>query len=76
VLLIVAGLCVNAYLVYLKILGEDIGTRPLLTLGMMLIFAGIQLFTIGIVMELLMRTYYESQNKRPYKVRKITQGGK
>jgi glycosyltransferase involved in cell wall biosynthesis len=76
VLLIIAGLCVNAYLVYLKILGEDIGTRPLLTLGMMLIFAGIQLFTIGIVMELLMRTYYESQNKRPYKVRKITQGGK
>jgi len=76
VLLIGAGLCVNAYLVYLKILGEDIGTRPLLTLGMMLIFAGIQLFTIGIVMELLIRTYYESQNKRPYKVRKITQGGK
>ena len=75
VLLIAAGLCVNAYLVYLKLLGEDIGTRPLLTLGMMLIFAGIQLFTIGIVMELLIRTYYESQKKRPYRIRKVTQGG-
>ena len=75
VLLIGVGLCVNAYLVYLKILGEDIGTRPLLTLGMMLIFAGIQLFTIGIVMELLIRTYYESQKKRPYRIRKVTQGG-
>jgi len=75
VLLIGAGLCVNAYLVYLKLLGEDIGTRPLLTLGMMLIFAGIQLFTIGIVMELLIRTYYESQKKRPYRIRKVTQGG-
>jgi len=76
VLLIGVGLCVNAYLVYLKILGEDIGTRPLLTLGSMLIFAGIQLFTIGIVMELLIRTYYESQQKRPYRIRKVTQGGK
>lgn len=75
VLLIGAGLCINAYLVYLKLMGEDIGTRPLLTLGMMLIFAGIQLFTIGIVMELLIRTYYESQKKRPYRVRKVTQGG-
>ena len=75
VLLIGAGLSVNAYLVYLKFLGEDIGTRPLLTLGMMLIFAGIQLFTIGIVMELLIRTYYESQQKRPYRIRKVTKGG-
>lgn len=75
VLLIGAGLCVNAYLVYLKILGEDIGTRPLLTLGTMLIFAGIQLFTIGIVMELLIRTYYESQQKRPYRIRKVSRGG-
>jgi glycosyltransferase involved in cell wall biosynthesis len=75
VLLIGTGLCVNAYLVYLKFLGEDIGTRPLLTLGMMLIFAGIQLFTIGIVMELLIRTYYESQQKRPYRIRKVTKGG-
>jgi uncharacterized membrane protein len=61
--------------VYLKFLGEDIGTRPLLTLGTMLIFAGIQLFTIGIVMELLIRTYYESQQKRPYRIRKVTKGG-
>ena len=75
VLLIGAGLCINAYLVYLKLMGEDIGTRPLLTLGMLLIFAGIQLFTIGIVMELLIRTYYESQKKRPYRIRKVTQGG-
>jgi glycosyltransferase involved in cell wall biosynthesis len=75
VLLIGAGLCVNASLVYLKFLGEDIGTRPLLTLGTMLIFAGIQLFTIGIVMELLIRTYYESQQKRPYRIRKVTKGG-
>ncbi len=36
-----------------------------------LIFIGIQFFTIGIVLELLMRTYYESQTKKPYKIKNI-----
>ncbi|WP_298488303.1 glycosyltransferase family 2 protein [uncultured Maribacter sp.] len=76
-LLIFAGLGINAYLLIIKFgLGEDIGSRPLLTAGMMFIFAGIQLFTIGIVMELLIRTYYESQNKRPYRIKKIFVGDK
>jgi len=56
--------------------GQEIGNRPLLIFAMMFILAGIQLFTIGIVMELLIRTYYESQNKRPYRVGKITIGGR
>ena len=75
-LMIMSGVLINLYLLIVKLgFGEDIGTRPLLTFGMMLIFAGIQLFTIGIVMELLIRTYYESQNKRPYRVKKISVGG-
>jgi hypothetical protein len=52
-------------------MGNDIGTRPLLFLGILLILVGIQFFTIGIVTDLLMRTYYESQNKTPYKVKHI-----
>jgi hypothetical protein len=65
------------YLLVVKIgFGEDIGTRPLLMFGMMFILAGIQLFTIGIVMELLIRTYYESQNKRPYRIKKVSVGDK
>ncbi|WP_291868806.1 glycosyltransferase family 2 protein [Maribacter sp.] len=76
-LLIFAGLGINAYLLIIKFgFGEDIGSRPLLTAGMMFIFAGIQLFTIGIVMELLIRTYYESQNKRPYRIKKVFVGDK
>ena len=43
---------------------------------MMFILGGIQLFTIGIVMELLIRTYYESQSKRPYRVKNVKVGGK
>jgi len=74
-LLIMVGFLINIYLLIVKLgLGEDIGNRPLLIFGMMLILGGIQLFTIGIVMELLIRTYYESQNKRPYRIKKVTIG--
>ena len=77
VLLVVLGILINIYLFAIKLgLGEDIGNRPLLIFGMMFILAGIQLFTIGIVMELLIRTYYESQNKRPYRIKNISIGGK
>lgn len=75
VLLIILGVLIEAYLLILKFgFGQDIGTRPLLIFGMMFILGGIQLFTIGIVMELLIRTYYESQSKRPYRIKKITIG--
>lgn len=77
VLLILLGLLINMYLMVVKFgFGEDIGTRPLLIFGLMFILAGIQLFTIGIVMELLIRTYYESQQKRPYRIKKVSVGGR
>ncbi|MCB9282535.1 MAG: glycosyltransferase family 2 protein [Lewinellaceae bacterium] len=67
------GVVINLYLAFLKIgLGHDIWGKPLLILGLMLVIAGIQLITIGIVIEMQMRTYYESQQKRPYKIRSIT----
>lgn len=76
VLLIILGIFINIYLLIIKLVyGQDIGNRPLLIFGMMFILAGIQLFTIGIVMELLIRTYYESQNKRPYRIKSISIGG-
>lgn len=65
------GLIINAYLFVLKVMGHDIWGKPLLLLGILALLAGIQLITVGIIADLLMRTYYESQNKRPYKVRKI-----
>ena len=74
VLLFGAGALINLYLIILKILGHDIWGKPLMILGLMLIIAGIQLVTVGIVIEIQMRTYFESQQKRPYKVRKVTEG--
>lgn len=77
VLLIVLGIGINAYLLIVKFgFGADIGMRPLLIVAMICILGGIQFFTIGIVMELFIRTYYESQNKRLYHIKNILIGGK
>jgi hypothetical protein len=62
---------INTYFVALKIMGYDIWGRPMLLLGILLVLGGIQLITIGILAELQMRTYYESQNKKTYNVRKV-----
>lgn len=70
-LILFIGIVINLYLVVLKILGQDIWGKPLLMLGIMLTLGGIQLVTIGILAEILMRTYYESQNKKPYKIKNI-----
>ncbi len=70
-LLLGIGVLINLYLGFLKILGQDIWGKPLLILGLLLVIAGIQFITIGIVVEIQMRTYFESQQKRPYKVRNI-----
>ncbi len=70
------GVLINIYLLIEKILGLDIWGRPILIVGVLFVLLGIQLFTIGIVIDLQMRTYYESQHQRPYKIRKITSAGK
>lgn len=70
------GAIINLYLIVLKIMGQDIWGKPLLILGLMLILGGIQFITIGIVIEIQMRTYFESQQKRPYKVRRVIKGEK
>jgi len=66
------GIVINSYLLILKILGNDIWGRPLLILGILLVLAGFQMITIGIIIEYQMRTYFESQNKKPYRIKKIT----
>ena len=69
-----AGTAISFYLLVLKIFGEEIGGRPLLILGITLILGGIQLITIGILAELIVRTYFESQDKKTYKVKEVFVG--
>lgn len=61
---------IETYLLLLKIFGEDIGGRPLFYVGILLLITGVQLITTGFIAELLMRTYYASQGKRPYNIKK------
>ncbi|MFW6223189.1 MAG: glycosyltransferase family 2 protein [Bacteroidota bacterium] len=65
------GLVIDIYLLIVKILGQEIGGRPLLLLGVMLTLGGIQLITSGLVAEVIMRTYYESQNKKTYRIKEF-----
>jgi len=65
------GMLINLYLLILKILGHDIWGKPLLILGLILLLGGIQLITIGILAEISVRTYFESQDKKTYTVRRV-----
>lgn len=67
------GSILSLYFFVIRIMGQDIWGRPLLILSIMLVVIGIQIFSIGITYDLMMKTYYESQNKKPYKIRKIHQ---
>lgn len=70
----VAGTLLGSYLTFLKLgLGQSIGDRPLLILAVVLFLAGIQLFSFGLLAELLMRTYHESQNRPIYRVREVVE---
>jgi len=71
-MLMLLGLALGGYLSFLKlILHQSIGDRPLLILVVILILTGIQLFGFGLLAELLMRTYHESQGRPIYRVREI-----
>ena len=67
------GIIINLYLLIIKIMGQDIWGKPLMILGLILLLGGIQLITIGILAEVNVRTYYESQNKKTYQVRNVYQ---
>ena len=48
---------------------QPIADRPLILLGILLTMLGVQLITSGLLAELVIRTYYESQGKSIYTVR-------
>ena len=50
---------------------RSIGDRPLLLLGILLIFTGVQLVTLGLLAEMQARTYHESQDKPIYVIRDV-----
>lgn len=66
------GVLGGVYLTLVKFIGgQDIGNRPLLLLAVLLILVGVQMIAMGLLGEMVMRTYYESQGKPIYFVREI-----
>ena len=66
------GFLITLYLAALRlVLGESIGMRPLLLLGVLLIVLGAQLIGMGLLGEILARIYHEGLGKSIYMVRSI-----
>jgi glycosyltransferase involved in cell wall biosynthesis len=67
---LVAGGGICGYLTVMRLFfGEELARRPLLLLGVLLIFSGIQFISMGLLAEMMARTYHESQDKPIYVVR-------
>jgi glycosyltransferase involved in cell wall biosynthesis len=66
------GLVLGVYLSLLKLFtGQQIGGRPLLMLAVLLMLVGVQMVAMGLLGELIVRTYHESQDKPIYTVRQV-----
>lgn len=64
------GFLTALYLAMVKLIqGEDIGSRPLLSLAILLMIIGVQFLAMGLLGELQIRTYFEVQDKPIYMIR-------
>jgi glycosyltransferase involved in cell wall biosynthesis len=71
-----AGALLAAVLSYQRIVqGVPLANRPILLLAILLVVVGFQFVSIGLLGEMLVRTYHESQRKPVYTVREILSGG-
>ncbi len=69
-LFLTLGIFIDGYLAIQKIFfGANLANRPLLLLGTLMILAGLQIFSMGILAEIQIRTYYEAQGKPIYSIR-------
>ncbi|MDP3981351.1 MAG: glycosyltransferase family 2 protein, partial [Chlamydiota bacterium] len=68
------GFLFGLYLTYVRlVLAQPIGGRPLLLLSVLLIFMGIQFVTMGLLAEIQIRTYHESQQKPIYVIKEFVE---
>ncbi len=71
-LAMLAGTIITGYLGIQRLFFYvELGDRPLLLLGILLVIIGVQFITIGLLGEILVRTYHESQGKPIYVVKEI-----
>ena len=64
------GVAILSYLIFIKfIYSMDIGDRPLLIAGTIFTVVGVQFISLGVIGEILSRTYYASSKERSYLVK-------
>lgn len=69
------GSLISIYLLSQKIMGHDIGHRPIFFIAILFIITALQLITTGFIAELVMRTYFSTGKNKPYTITKIYEGG-
>jgi glycosyltransferase involved in cell wall biosynthesis len=68
----VAGMGISIYLTIIRLFfNQPLSNRPILLLAILLIMLGVQLIVMGLLGELIVRTYHESQGKSIYVVRNV-----
>jgi glycosyltransferase involved in cell wall biosynthesis len=70
-----AGTAILGYLGVLKLLGESVGGRPLLSLGFFCVIGGLQFLCTGVLAELLIRIYYDGTHAQQYHTMQSAQVG-
>jgi glycosyltransferase involved in cell wall biosynthesis len=65
----IVGVVIGLYMSLLRLMGQTIGDRPLLLLAVVLVIVGVQMASIGLVAEIVVRTYYKVENRPTYVIR-------
>ncbi len=64
------GFLIGVYLTYARlVLGQSISDRPLLSMGILFIIVGVQMISMGLLAEMVMRIYYEPEGRVTYVIR-------
>jgi hypothetical protein len=72
-----AGFLICAWLTYGRLFGDvSLSQKPVLLLGISLIITGLQFVTFGLLAEMQVRTYHESQSKPVYVIRRTLESDK
>ncbi len=72
---LLGGLALAYLIIERFVVGNPIGDRPLLVVAVLLVVVGVQLISMGLVSEMIARTYHESQGKPTYAIRELLDNG-
>ncbi len=71
-----AGTMILLWLLFDKINGHEIWGRPIMFLGVLLLFTGFQIISTGLILDMIVRKHFENNFARPYRIRNIKHAGK